>query len=183
MTLYARIQDGQVAELFTPQDGFQITDCFPPDYAELFIAVPDGVFPEEGWSATQTGDVWTYAAPPPYVPPPLTWDQELATRIAQGIAITSTATPALNATYALDKDTMDQIGPVARDSCTRLGLPGKASTFDYPDITGKLHAFTATDLQNLYMEQRDMLLILTEQAGIMAHGGQPTWPPQTAVLP
>ena len=115
MTLYARIQDGQVAELFTPQDGFLITDCFPPDYAELFIAVPDGVFPEEGWTATQTGDVWTYAAPPPYVPPPLTWDQELATRIAAGIVITSAATPALNATYGLDAGTMGQIGPVARD--------------------------------------------------------------------
>jgi hypothetical protein len=183
MTLYARVQDGIVLELFTPPDGVLITECFMPDLAATFMPVPDGVLPEQGWSAVQAGDAWTFAAPPPYVPPPLTPDEELAARITAGIAITSTATPALNATYALDKDTMDEIGPVARDSCTRLGLPGKKATFDYPDITGALHTFAATDLQNLYMEQRDMLLVLTEQAGIMEHGGTPVWPTQAAVIP
>jgi hypothetical protein len=174
VSIYARIQDGAVAELFTPWPGSPPMDqMFPPELIWVdCTALPDV---QPGWLYDGT----TFTPPPPIV---LTPDQELAARIAQGIVITSTATSALNATYALDKDTMDQIGPVARDSCTRLGLPGKVSTFDYPDITGKLHAFTATDLQNLYMEQRDMLLILNTQAGIMAHGLVPAWPAQSATI-
>jgi hypothetical protein len=92
MSIFARIADGMVAELFTPPDGFAIPDCFTPVVAALFVAVPDGVFPRQGW----TYDGVTFAAP---IQPPLTAAQELAARIAQGIAITSTGTLALDGTY------------------------------------------------------------------------------------
>ena len=182
MPTYARNVDGLVVELITPPEGFLIDDCFPASFVAQLSLVPDGVFPEEGWSATQTGDAWTYAAPPPYVPPPLTWDQELATRIAQGIAITSTATPALNATFALDETTMSQIGPLARDSAAGWKFPGGTTTFTYPALDGTPRTFNEAQFVALYLAQRDLIFALTTQAGVMARGGQPNWPPQSATI-
>lgn len=106
----------------------------------------------------------------------------LSDKIAQGIAITCAATPALNATYALDDQTLNEIGSVARDSGAGLGLPGGLGTFTYPDIDGSQHTFTAGELQALYKAMRNLLLALNTQAAIQASGGTPTWPTQAAAI-
>ena len=79
----------------------------------------------------------------------------LSQKIAAGITITSTATPTLNATFGLDAVTMDQIGSVARDSASGLGLPGGGTTFTYPDIKGTPHIFTAAQIIAVYRAMRD----------------------------
>ena len=106
----------------------------------------------------------------------------LASKLEFGIAITSTGTPALDATYALDPVTLDEIGSVARDAAAGLGLPGGLSTFTYPDITGTPHTFAAADIQNLYKAMRNLLLQLNEQEATQAAGGTPTWPAQSATI-
>jgi hypothetical protein len=106
----------------------------------------------------------------------------LAARLAMGLTVTSASAPALNATYALDSLTMDQIGSVARDAGAGLGLPGDAGTFVYPDITGLMHAFTEPQLIALYRAMRNLLLALNTQAAMMMRGAPPNWPDQTAIL-
>lgn len=106
----------------------------------------------------------------------------LAQKIAAGIAITSTGTPAISATYALDALTLSQVQSVAQDAGSGLGLPGGASTFTYPDIAGQPRTFTSAQLIAVYRAMRDLLLILNTQAAVMAHGGPPSWPTQTAVI-
>jgi hypothetical protein len=106
----------------------------------------------------------------------------LATKFAAGIAITSTGTPALNATYALDQTTLDQIGAVARDVAGGLGLPGGGASFSYPDIAGVPRSFTAANVQALYRAMRDLVFALDTQAAIANAGGVPAWPAQTATI-
>lgn len=106
----------------------------------------------------------------------------LAEKLAAGIAITSTATPALDATYALDPTTLDQIGSVARDAGAGLGLPGGLSSFAYPDATGAPHSFSATDIAHLYKAMRDLVFALNEQAAVAEAGGSPSWPAQIATI-
>lgn len=108
---------------------------------------------------------------------------DLAQKISAGISVVSTAASSLNATYALDSITLDQIKGVANDAASGLGLPGGGSTFTYPDISGSPHDFTATQIQNIYKAMRDLLLQLNTQAAIEAAGGQPNWPAQTATIP
>jgi hypothetical protein len=62
MTTYARIADGAVAELFTPPDGFSITDCFAPGMEWVDVG-SSGAAP--GW----TYDGTAFHAPAPPAPP------------------------------------------------------------------------------------------------------------------
>lgn len=140
--------------------------------------------PDEGWAAAQSGGAWQFTAPE--IAPPSLADQalsELITRLAAGIAITSTGTPALDASYALDTVTMDQVGAVARDFASGLGLPNNAGTFAYPDIAGIPRTFTGAAIVALYKAQRDLIFSLNQQSAIMAHGGPPSWPVQSATIP
>ncbi|SRR5258708_29145425 len=113
---------------------------------------------------------------------PATASATLATKIAAGITITSAATPALNATYALDSVTLTQIQAVAQDSAAGMGLPGNAATFSYPDIKGQQHTFTASQLIAVYRAMRDLLWVLNTQGASLAHGTPAKWPVQTAVI-
>lgn len=107
----------------------------------------------------------------------------LAQKLAAGLAVTSTATPPLSATYALDPTTLDQVGSVARDAAAGLGLPGSASTFTYPDITGAPHVFASTDIQNLYKAMRDYVFALNETAATLQAGGGASWPSPSKTIP
>ena len=107
----------------------------------------------------------------------------LASKIAAGIVITSTGTPALSGTYALDATTLSQIGPVARDATGGLGLPGGGSTFSYPDASGTPRVLTAETIQGLYKAMRDCLFALNTTAATLAAGGTASWPAQTATIP
>jgi hypothetical protein len=177
MITFARIQDGIVAEaLFTPPDGVPIADCFAPG---LFWVDVTGVAPtpEPGWTATEAGGGWSFAAPVIPPPSPPTADEVLATRIAAGISITGNA--GLVATYALD--------PVSTAEIFQLGL--YASQFDsfpggatqaYPDATGIPHTFTVAQFVAFLRAVAPLVSALTTQASIMAHGGTAVWPQQTA---
>ena len=103
MTLYARSVSGIVVETFTPPDGVVIADCFTPDLVAQFVAVPSGQAVVAGW----TFDGTNFAAPTP--PPPPSLAQQAVAMLAAGCQITSTGTPALNATYPCDPTTQADI--------------------------------------------------------------------------
>lgn len=108
----------------------------------------------------------------------------LAGKIAAGITITSTSNPTnLSAVYALDSDTLNQIGSVARDVASGLGMPGGGTTFSYPDIHGSNHTFTASEIINLYKAQRDLLLNYNTQEAIQAAGGSASYASASVTIP
>jgi hypothetical protein len=144
-------------------------------------AVPITVDQWQSWITNQNHRLvnGTLVAPPT---PPLTPDQILAEKIAAGIAITSTVNSALNDTFALDDTTLTQIGSVARDAASGLGLPLGIPVFVYPNIAGEPCTFTSAQIIALYKAQRDLLFRLNTQAAIMGHGVTPVWPSQTATI-
>lgn len=109
--MYALIQNGAVAELFTPPAGFTLAACFHPDVAAQFIAVPQDVTPAQGW--TYNGGA--FAAPPPPPPPSAVQlaSSAYAALIAGGLTVTSTGTPALNGVYSITADSQTAISTEA----------------------------------------------------------------------
>ncbi|RON54943.1 tail fiber assembly protein [Pseudomonas frederiksbergensis] len=69
MRRYARISQDRVVEFFET-DG-DITQMFPPSL--IWVEITGNTQIQQGWVATKTDGVWTFAA---YVPPPPT-EQEL----------------------------------------------------------------------------------------------------------
>lgn len=142
-----------------------------------------------------TSDQWTARLPGPWAvqngalvayTPPVPLPQQaanlLATNISLGIAITCTGNAGLNSTYGLDSITMSQIGSVAQDFASGLGLPGGLSTFTYPDMSSDPMTFTGAQIVELYKAQRNLIFVMTTQSAIMANGGSPTWPTQSATI-
>lgn len=156
MTKYVQFNaDGSVTEFAGPQSAGD-----KPGYAE--IADNDARY--VAWLARQAVPA-TFAA-----------------KLANGLAVTSTGTSAISATYALDPTTLDQIGSVARDAASGLGLPGALTTFIYPDINSTPRTLTSANVQALYKAMRDIVSALNTQAAIAQAGGTPSWPTQSATI-
>jgi len=60
------------------------------------------------------------------------------------IQITSSSKPSLNGTYAIDSASRGNITGIATSINAGLGVPGGAETFNYPDIQGQPHQWTAS---------------------------------------
>jgi hypothetical protein len=100
--------------------------------ALVWTAVTDiSPLPQVGWTATLSGTTYTFAAPPP--PPAPTLAQQAQAALTAGIAITSTSTPALNGTYAIDVGSQMKINSVALFVAVNQKFPGGATT--YPWLT------------------------------------------------
>jgi hypothetical protein len=142
----------------------------------------DGLDPMPGIGWSYNGATFTAPVVPP---PPLDQQaqEELNVRQGNGIAITSTGTPALNATYSLDDRSVALVGAIARDAASGLGLPHGAATVPVNDMAGTAHDFTETSIVALYKAERDMVSLLAAQRDVMAGGGTPTWPDQSATIP
>ncbi|CAG4889268.1 hypothetical protein [Paraburkholderia gardini] len=70
MTLYARIQDGIVAEIIEPMmnsegNEIPIADRFVPFFVASLIDVTNIVpLPQPNWTASEENGAWTFAAAP-----------------------------------------------------------------------------------------------------------------------
>jgi hypothetical protein len=131
--IYTQIVNGLVHYLFTAAD--------MPEWNETQITVVDvtavSPAPAVGWSYAGG----TFSAPP--APPAPTLAQQASAMLAAGCAIASTATPAVNGTYALDTASRAAFGEVVAGINTGDGLPGGGSSFIYDDPCGA-HTFTTT---------------------------------------
>jgi hypothetical protein len=141
--MFARIEDGIVAELFTPPDGVPLADCFTPDIAAQFVAVPGGVSPEQGWLYNGT----TFAAPPP-PPGPTAGEIALAAYaafIAGGLTIISTGTPAISGTYSIDATVLGDITDEAQFISTFAEFTtGSTTNLPWPMPNGTTVIFPTT---------------------------------------
>lgn len=72
---------------------------------------------------------------------------EVANALSAGLAITSTSTPAINGTYAVDQSAQTRINAIETAILKNGVFPGSSGTqMAYPDITGKLTVFPSTAL-------------------------------------
>lgn len=108
--------------------------------------------------------------------------QTYALKIANGISITSSGTPDLNATYALDALTLTQIQGLATNCASGIGFPGGVSTFAFPDINGTPRTFTATSIVNLYKAMISLVFQMQTTLATLQAAQDASWPPQTATI-
>lgn len=82
---------------------------------------------------------------------------EYESLLSGGIVLTSTGTPALNGTYSVTAPAQHNISGIMSGIANGLGLPGGGSTFQYQDMSGKLHAWSATAFPELARAVRDFV--------------------------
>lgn len=168
-----------------------------PDAADLLEVTAEqwAARVEQLWAVDANGAL-VAGTPPPLSPADQATVEEM-TRIGQGIAATSTGTPAASATYPLDDASVALLGSVARDIAAGLGMPDSGvpptgvtratpvppGTFAYADLDGVKHDLDAPQVTALYTGQRDLRATLAAQADVMAEGGTPAWPDQSVTIP
>ena len=104
------------------------------------------------------------------------------TRLSAGLTITSTATPALNGTYAVDPTMQARISAVAAGLANGKGFPHGATTYAWPDIGGTRHTFGEADWLNFGAAVEAYVTDLDQQEALDFAGGTPTWPSATATI-
>lgn len=141
--MYARIAGDLVMELFTPPEGVSISECFAPGliWVDVSAVTPQ---PLQGWLATETGGVWSFAAPPP--PPAPTLSQMASSALSAGLAVTSTSTPAINGTYSVDPAAQGRMAAISTFILVNNAFPSGASAFPWIDTSGGVHLFPTTAL-------------------------------------
>jgi hypothetical protein len=168
-----------------PVSGWYNTDYFG-QYDTLPAAADLLLMTEEEWDARLEGlwavDSGTLVPYTPPVPPP-TADEVLAEKIDAGIMLDSASNNAIDGLWALDARTLAELGAVARDFNTGMGLPQDATTFVYPNAAGDPVALTGSNVVAVYRAMRDMVDTLSRQAAILGQGGTPDWPLQAATIP
>ena len=105
------------------------------------------------------------------------------TAIGAGLAITSTGTPALNATYALDATSQAQLYQIAIYAQTFGVFPNGQSTMAYPDATGAPHTFNPTQIANLLKAVAPYVSSLNTTLATIEAGGSASWPTPSATIP
>lgn len=174
MGTYARISNGVVVEIILPvayrEDGplnnagiaawragdeIPIADRFHPDLVATMADISSiSPQPQPRWIATEIDGTWAFGAP---VEPPLT-DAEKARALLQGgLTVISIGTPELNGTFACDALSQSDIIAIETSLNAGKGFPGGASAFNYPDMSGVMHAFNEVNFANLAAAVRDFV--------------------------
>lgn len=99
------------------------------------------------------------------------------------INITSNGSSDINSTYSVDSGTLNQVGDVARDVASGLGLPLSASVFQYPDATGTSKVLTPENVKDLYKAMRDYIAAFSYAAQTIVMGGSVDLPSKDITIP
>jgi hypothetical protein len=151
MSIYARIQSGVVAELFTPPSGYTITDCFAPGLVWVDCTTTTGV--AAGW--TYNGS--TFHAPVPVTPPAPTLAAQAQTLLNGGLAITCTSDSTVNGIYTVSDSAVARITSIQTGINAGKGLPFGASTIGWVDAAGAPHLLTAAIFTEIGAAMRDFV--------------------------
>jgi hypothetical protein len=96
--------------------------------------------------------------------------------IAGGVAVTSSGTPALNGTYAVDAGSQANIAALSTGIAAGKPLPGGGATFNYPDIEGTQHAFSAANFLNFAAAIEGYIYALDQALATLVNGGSAALP-------
>jgi hypothetical protein len=106
--------------------------------------------------------------------PPL---DRVAVLMAAGLAIVSTGTPALNATYAIDDAMRVSINANVSYIQTYSAFPAGVATKDWPDIDGTIHTFPTTgDYLNFARAVADYVAAVNDWGITGGTAGPPSQP-------
>lgn len=157
-------------------DTYQLTPSWPRELAGYVIKIPGLLVPVNDQAYLD----WLAAPNTPLSARALTVYEELAKRTAAGITITSTSNPGtVNGTYPIDPQSQQVIAAIYSGIRGGDGVPGGGATFQFTDITGVNHAFTAVDFTGFAKAVRDLVYALIEQAKQQS----PVWPNQMVTIP
>jgi hypothetical protein len=92
------------------------------------------------------------------------------------VEITSTATPALDGVYDIDPTSLAQITALSTGLAAGKPIPGGGSTFNYPDASGTMHAFTSADFVNFAAAVEDMIYTAEQAISTMVNGTPASMP-------
>lgn len=99
--------------------------------------------------------------------------------VAAGCQIVSTSTPSLNATYGLDRDSIDNIVAVGTSIANGLGFPNGQTTFGWPDINYVPHDMTEDQFKHFgagiqgFVQQLKQWRLTTSTGGTAQLPSQP----------
>jgi hypothetical protein len=93
-----------------------------------------------------------------------------------GASITSTGTSAINGTYATDPNSLAQITSLSTGIASGKGLPGGGSTFNYPDATGTMHAFSSANFLNFAAAVEGLIYNAEQALSTLLNGGSASMP-------
>lgn len=126
---------------------------------------------------------WTYdganfVAPP--VPEPTAAEQILTGYSAlttAGLSITSTGSPSISATYAVDEKSQANLSGIAATIGFLGEFPGGGSSFVYPDISSNPIVFSSVaDFRKFYSAYVSFVLQISQALAIKQAGGEIDWP-------
>lgn len=160
MKTYARVQNSIVQEIVGPVtddlgNEIAIGDRFTPDLVLQMVDVT-GVSPQPACWWTYNGTV--FSAPPSAAEPSPA--QLAANAMVAGVAIMSTGTPAINGTYAVDQLSQMDIIAIETSLNAGKGFPGGSASFNYADMSGTFHSFTAASFTDFAAAVRDYVYAL-----------------------
>jgi hypothetical protein len=123
-----------------------------------------------------------YTGQTPYAPAPLapTVAQLAATLLAGGITITSTSTPALNGTYAIDAAAQANINAVQTYILTTPGTFPSGATQPWVDMSGAVHVFANTAQFTAFAKAAAQI---AAQVTLYGAGALPSPPAMSATIP
>ncbi len=137
-----------------------------------------------GW----TGGAWNYINSTWGIADPVAYNkiqQGLAVNQAQstfqslisdGIILTSTGTPALNATYSTTDTAQKNVSVVVTGIAAGLGLPGGGTTFQYLDASNVPHSFDASHFTAFASALRNFVYNCEITLATIQNGGTATFP-------
>ncbi|CAB3742462.1 hypothetical protein LMG24238_06886 [Paraburkholderia sediminicola] len=102
--------------------------------------------------------------------------QSAQAALVAGLQVSSTGTPALNGTYAIDQFSQMDIIAIETGLNAGKGFPAGTTTLNYPDTTGLLHNFSEANFTDFAAVVRDYVYALKS---VMA--GQSSSLPSAAV--
>lgn len=138
-------------------------------YDDVDSPVPEGVtaieITDDQWRACLQNPGWTVADGELVAPTPPTAEQLAAAALVEsayaalnaGLTVSSTETPALNGTYAVDQLSQMDIVAIETSLNAGKGFPGGMSPFSYPDATGAMHSFSEADFTDFAAAVRDFV--------------------------
>lgn len=154
-----------------------------PDARDLLVLTEqqweDRLINPSGWAVRNGTDLVCYQAPRPLA---AQVDVLVAQKRNGGIAITSSSSPGINATYAIDPVTIEQITPLAVYAVQFGDFPSGLVEHAHPDIAGAVHSFSVDEFVAFWRAVMQLLWQINAQADAMRAGGTPAWPEQSATL-
>ena len=138
---------------------------------DAIVEVPDNFSMPPGAAQYVNGEWSAYTATP-------SQGSLAAAAFAAGLTVTSTSTPAINGTYAIDQLSQMDIIAIETSLNAGKGFPGGATAFNYADTSGAMHSFTQANFTDFAAAVRDYVYGLR---AVIA-GASTTLPSATATI-